>query len=245
MSQIDLNRLIRTLEPNLRVGLEAAASIAARNSHAVVDIAHWLRACLDIAEISAGFERAGVTSEVLRRELDLAIEDVAREDGASLTLSQNLLTLAREAWIVASLQYGRSTVRTADLLVALSTEQSLRIAARGIAPSLRGIDLKTLEADLEAGADSTFSEPQISKVGQAPGENEFLRLYTHDMTEDARSGRIDPVIGRDRELRQVIDVLMRRRQNNPILVGEAGVGKTAVAEALALAKSRPAAYPTC
>ena len=83
--------------------------------------------------------------------------------------------------------------------------------------------------DARAGRDPFARSPALPLAG-----NEFLRLYTQDMTADARAGRIDPVIGRDRELRQLIDVLMRRRQNNPILVGEAGVGKTAIAEALAL-----------
>ena len=80
--------------------------------------------------------------ETLRKELELAIEDMAREDGTQLTLSQNVLALAREAWLVASLQYGRSRSSWAILLTALSTEQSLRIVVRAIAPSLREIDLK-------------------------------------------------------------------------------------------------------
>ena len=238
MSHIDLNRLIRTLEPNLRVGLETAASLAARHQQPVVEVAHWLRSMLDIPEITAVFEELSVASEALRTELDAAIADIRREDGASLVLSQNVLSLAREAWLVASLQFGRTTVTLADLLAALTTDQALRVVARGIAPSLRGLDRTRLDDKLEKAcakhADNS-PEPVFSKPAfSSPSDNEFLRLYTRDMTEDARAGKIDPVIGRDRELRQLIDILMRRRQNNPILVGEAGVGKTAVAEALAL-----------
>ncbi len=236
MQHIDLNRLVRTLQPDLRVGLEAAAGIAARNAHASVEIAHWLYALLDIASVAPGFERAGVHPETLRQELSLAIADMAREDGTQLTLSQNVLALAREAWLSASLQYGRTQVMLGDLLTALSTEQSLRIVARSIAPSLRDIDLKTIENELNSMAFNDVEPVQssLSETGTASPGNEFLRLYTQDMTADARAGRIDPVVGREHELRQVIDVLMRRRQNNPILVGEAGVGKTAVAEALAI-----------
>lgn len=95
MSHIDLNRLIRTLEPNLRVGLETAASLAVRHQHAVVDIAHWLRSLLDIAEFSAVFEELKLSSEILRTELDAAIADLPREDGVSLALSPNLLALGR------------------------------------------------------------------------------------------------------------------------------------------------------
>ncbi|CDN51820.1 type VI secretion system ATPase TssH [Neorhizobium galegae] len=237
MSDIDLNRLIRTLEPNLRVGLETAASLAARHQQPVVEVAHWLRSVADIPEFSAVFEDLNIPSETLRSELDAAIADIRREDGAPLVLSQNLLLLAREAWLIASLQFGRSTVILADLLAALTADQALRVVIRGIAPSVRGLDRTRLENKLEEAkpdrADNPL-QPAVSKPAFSFQENEFLRLYTRDMTADARSGRIDPVIGRDRELRQLIDILMRRRQNNPILVGEAGVGKTAVAEALAL-----------
>ncbi|EJB06925.1 type VI secretion ATPase, ClpV1 family [Rhizobium leguminosarum bv. trifolii WSM597] len=232
MSHIDLNRLIRTLEPNLRVGLETAASLAVRHQHAVVDIAHWLRCLLDIADFSAVFEELGISSAALRTELDAAIADIPREDGAALALSPNLLALGRESFLVASLQCGRNVVLLVDLLAALLSEATLRALIRGIAPSLRNLDRAKLDSLLEKAA-STPSE-QLSVPATPVGDNEFLRLYTRDMTADARAGRTDPVIGRDRELRQVIDILMRRRQNNPILVGEAGVGKTAVAEALAL-----------
>ncbi|MQW89284.1 type VI secretion system ATPase TssH [Sinorhizobium saheli] len=235
MSHIDLNRLIRTLVPSLRIGLEAAASLAARHRHTTVDISHWLRSLLDLEEAVVLFDDVGLPTAALRQELDAAIEDIRADGAAALSLSQNLLTLAREAWIVASLQYGRQTVGLADLLSALTSEQSLRIVVRAIAPSIRDIDLKALEARLKA-ADTPSGEAAAMRVANgAEGDSEFLRLYTQDLTADARGGRIDPVIGRDGELRQVIDILMRRRQNNPILVGEAGVGKTAVAEALALA----------
>ncbi|MDC7746530.1 type VI secretion system ATPase TssH [Rhizobium binxianense] len=232
MSHIDLNRLIRTLEPNLRVGLETAASLAVRHQHAVVDIAHWLRSLVDIAGFSAVFEELQISSATLRTELDAAIADIPRQDGASLALSPNLLALGRESFLVASLQCGRNIVLLADLLAALLSDPALRALIRGIAPSLRNLDRARLDRLLETEAPAPSE--QLSVSAASAGDNEFLRLYARDMTADARAGRIDPVIGRDRELRQVIDILMRRRQNNPILVGEAGVGKTAVAEALAL-----------
>lgn len=236
MPNIDLNQLVRMLGPELRVALETAASIAVRNANPTVEVAHWLSGLVQASGLVARFEQAGIGVEALRRELDLAIADLSRDSQAQLTLSQNVLALAREAWLVASLQFGRNRVEFGDLLVALATEQSLRIVARATAPSLRDIDLKAVEAaltDLKA-ADVDQAPAGTPPTAGVTGESDFLRLYTQDMTADARSGRIDPVIGRDRELRQVVDVLMRRRQNNPILVGEAGVGKTAIAEALAL-----------
>ncbi|PRD41156.1 type VI secretion system ATPase TssH [Phyllobacterium phragmitis] len=235
MPDINLNRLVRTLEPALQVSLEAAVSLAVRNAHSTVEIAHWMRTLVDIETISPIFAHAGVNLGNLRGELDLAVDDLVRGDGSIPTLSQNMLLLAREAWLIASLQFGRDRIKSGDLLIALSSEQSLRLAARGIAPSLRDINVKAIEAELQADTDTGAIETEPHSARASPGDDEFLRLYTQDMTADARAGRIDPVIGRDRELRQVIDVLMRRRQNNPILVGEAGVGKTAIAEALALA----------
>ena len=242
MPALDVNRLVSALTPTGRIGLEQGASIAARNSHQAVEVAHWLRALSDLPDASTVFETAGINLEALRRELDLAIEDMARGDGSSLALAPNTITLAREAWLVTSLQFGRSSVDVGDILIALLTDSSLRLNARAIAPSLRSADLGAVEAYLrnlaaDAPASSAASGDSDGRpaLGSTVGDDEFLRLYTQDLTAEARAGRIDPVIGRDLELRQVIDVLMRRRQNNPILVGEAGVGKTAIAEAMALA----------
>ncbi|HEX7894424.1 MAG TPA: hypothetical protein VF447_09560, partial [Terriglobales bacterium] len=125
MSNIDLNRLIRTLEPELRVGLEAAASLAARERHAAVDVANWIRVLLDVSEVCSFFEGLNVSSQALRTELDTAIAELPRDGGNALVLSQNLLALMREAWLVASLQCGRKSITLADLLTALTDDQSL------------------------------------------------------------------------------------------------------------------------
>ena len=197
MSNIDLNRLIRTLEPALRVGLEAAASLAARDRHANVDVAHWILSLLDISEVSSLFEELSVSSAALRTELDSAIADLPRGDGAALVLSQNLLALMREAWLVASLQCGRSSITFADLLTALSDDQSLRIMARGMAPSLRSLDRNALEKKLNAtfASDGASSLSENSETVAAVGENEFLRLDKRDMTADARLGPVSGLTG--------------------------------------------------
>ncbi|GGA88165.1 ClpV1 family T6SS ATPase [Brucella endophytica] len=236
MSQIDVHRLVSALAADLHAGLEAAASLAARSAHATVEVAHWLRALLDNPDVREKIVELSVDSLALQRQLDETIGDMARQDGVSLTLSQNLLALAREAWLIASLQFGRQRIGLADLLLAMNSDSALRMLVRGIAPSLRTLDSSKLQSWAEeARADVATSGEANAAPASAGGGNEFLKLYTHDLTADARAGKIDPVIGRGGELRQVLDVLMRRRQNNPILVGEAGVGKTAVAEALALA----------
>lgn len=234
--RINVDRLIKILDTHLRVGLEKAASLAALNKHSTVEIAHWLRALLDDGDVYAKLSELVSNIHQLQDELDETINDLPQQEGGALTLSQNLIALLREAWTVASLQFGRKRVSIWDLLIALTTEASLQIISRVISPSLRSINDLTLENQVKNIAETCMDIPIIAgqQTGMV-GKSEFLSLYTTDLTSEARAGRIDPVIGRDRELRQLIDVLMRRRQNNPILVGEAGVGKTAVAEALAMA----------
>lgn len=241
MSHIDLNRLVGALEPDLRVTLEAAASVAVRMGHRYVDIPHWLLAVVDAGIYAETFDELKIPLPVLKAEIGRSLEEAIIGDGEALSLSQNILTAAREAWILASLEAGRDRVTLCDLLLAMDEETSLRSFVRSAFPSLKTMDRGALErlrssAESGAGADvpSALTSSGEASSGQAAGQNDFLRLYTHDMTADARNGKVDPVIGRDDELRQLVDILTRRRQNNPILVGEAGVGKTAVAEALAL-----------
>ncbi|MFK3777628.1 type VI secretion system ATPase TssH [Agrobacterium sp. NPDC089420] len=236
MSHIDLNRLVEALEPDLRVALEAAASIAVRMGHRYVDIPHWLLAVVDAGIYAETFEELKIPLPVLQAEIGRSLGEAIIGDGEALSLSQNVLTAGREAWVLASLEAGRNRVTLCDLLLAMDEETSLRSFVRSAFPSLKAMDraaLERLRGTVEDGADADVSSAPASSA-PAAGQNDFLRLYTQDMTADARNGKVDPVIGRDDELRQLVDILTRRRQNNPILVGEAGVGKTAVAEALAL-----------
>ncbi len=235
MSHIDLNRLVEALEPDLRVSLETAASVAVRRGHQFVDIAHWLSAVVDNDAFSETFDRLKISRDDLRAQIERALDDAAVGDGEALSLSQNILTAGREAWLLASLQDGRSHIALIHLLLALDEETSLRSLVRAAFPALKLLDRAALEQIREEGDHkASTSDDAIVGALQGKDQNDFLRLYTQDMTEDARQGKVDPVIGRDDELRQMVDILTRRRQNNPILVGEAGVGKTAVAEALAL-----------
>lgn len=240
MPYIDLDRLIGRLDAPLRVGLETGASIAARMQHATVEISHWLRGLQDVPDVAAALVAADVDCEALRQQLDAAIADLGRGNGASLVLSQNILSACREAWLLASLENGRTIITLGDLLTALLDESSLRAYIRGASPCLLRVEKTVLEAMRTNAQGAALRENSSTETlahtspGSSTDANEFLRLYTRDMTADARNGKLDAVIGRQQELRQVIDILMRRRQNNPILVGEPGVGKTAIVEALAL-----------
>jgi type VI secretion system protein VasG len=236
MSFIDLNRLIEAFEPDLRIALELAASTAAGRGHGQVDIAHFMNAVVESVSFQDALESLGISVPSFRREISQALDDIAVGGEQNLSLSQNILTLGREAWVCASLQAGRTSIVLADIFSVLDDEPSLRSLTRGQFPSLRMLDRSVLERMREASAQPTEHMVDAPKDAgsTARANDEFLRLYAHDLTQDAREGRLDPVIGRDVELRQMIDILTRRRQNNPILVGEAGVGKTAVAEAFAL-----------
>jgi type VI secretion system protein VasG len=154
----------------------------------------------------------------------------------------------REAWVLASLQYGAGAVRSGVLLTAMLTDKTLSTRVRTLVPELGKIPAAQLEKDLPALVAGTAEDQQTAAAaapGDAPAPGQpgapvpgsqtpSLDQFTTDLTAQAKSGKIDPVLGRDPEIRQIIDILTRRRQNNPILTGEAGVGKTAVVEGFAL-----------
>ncbi|MEM7497545.1 MAG: type VI secretion system ATPase TssH [Pseudomonadota bacterium] len=236
MSIIDLHLLVRSIESKLACSLEQAAASAVRNAHGMVEIEHWARAWLNDASLVDGLEKAGVETATLMAEADAAIAAIPRGTGGAPALSQPLIGLVREAWIAASLRFGHSRVTAEVLFLTLVTDTDMRGRLRGSMPSL----LRLRPTVLEELAGKRAPEPPAAAQGPVPTAaastgKDFLSHYATDLTEEARAGRIDPVIGRDAELRQVVDVLIRRRQNNPILVGEAGVGKTAIVEAFALA----------
>ncbi len=233
---IDLRRLIDILEPSVQITLEAAVALAMTNGHATVGIGHWLKRLVDAAGPVAREIEQRVDLGRIDAELSGSLAREPRGSGAP-GLSPLLVTLIREAFLVASLQHGRQLVGEIDVFVALLSDISLRAVAIDMAPSLQRVDSAALAA-----AAAGWATPGASKADQAgagialstAGQDDPLAKYTIDLTEQARAGKIDPVVGRESEIRQVIDILSRRRQNNPILVGEAGVGKTAIVEGFAL-----------
>ena len=232
MSVIDLHSLVGKLEPALSAALEAGAALAVRHTHGAVELEHWMLALLDRPEAAALASEAGVDVDAARGELRTSLEAMGRGAQGAPAMSQGVIGLAREAWIAASLRFGHAAVTPAVLLLTAGTDADLRAALRRGAPSLVSLNLAALEARAQEGRPRAAAAPS---AGPATGGEDFLGLYAQDLTEEARAGRIDAIVGRDGEMRQMVDILMRRRQNNPILVGEAGVGKTAVVEAFALA----------
>ena len=240
---IDLRTLVGSLEPSARSALEGAAGLALANTHASVSVAHWLRRMLEqpgplAAELGQQVELGRLTADLTQ-----ALDRLPRGAAGAPALEPVLVTWMREAWLVASLQAGRSAIGELDLLASLFGESTLRAVAHDLSPLLARIDTQRLDA-----AAAGWSSPDGARGAASPALDEAtgglaagraqagasLAKYTIDLTEQARAKKIDAIVGRDSEIRQVIDILSRRRQNNPILVGEAGVGKTAIVEGFAM-----------
>jgi type VI secretion system protein VasG len=219
--------------------LEGAAGLALANTHASVGIAHWLRRLIEQPGPLASELGQQVPLARLTADLTQALDRLPRGAAGAPTLEPILITWMREAWLVASLQGGRTATGELDLLCALFADSTLRAVTHDLSPALRSIDTARFDEASRAWAAPEGATPAADNgltSGLAGGRAQAgasLEKYTIDMTSLARNGKIDPVVGRDAEIRQVIDILSRRRQNNPILVGEAGVGKTAIVEGFA------------
>lgn len=237
MSVLDLHTLIGKLNSDLAASLEQAAAISVRHSHSSIEISHWLLSLLNIDDFSGLIQSAGGDPALIKTQSGEVIEAMPRGHSDTPSMSANVVSLARESWVTASLRFGAVRVNAASLLLTLVSDHDLRSAMRGIAPSILKLNLGVIEdaaRESAALAPAGGSDTIAAGLGGSGGED-FLSQFATDLTQEARDGRIDDIVGRDAELRQMIDILIRRRQNNPILVGEAGVGKTAIVEAFALA----------
>ncbi len=223
----DIRQLVAKLGPECRRALERAANACAAATHGAVLLEHMMLQFLDPPDPdwAAILDRHGISPEAIVRQIQASLEGVARGAKRTPTIDTVLLDAIEEGWVVASLTLQDSAVRPGALLLAILQRDTSRAALVEACPRLLAIPREALAAELR-----TILAPSGS--GTAAGATE-LDQYTIDLTALARAGKLDPILGRDAELAQVIDILMRRRQNNPLLVGEPGVGKTAIAEALA------------
>src|SRR5262249_22651525 len=174
-------------------------------------------------------------------------------------MSPHIAKMLDEAWSIGSLDYGAMQVRTGHTIIALLADEELARLVKEVSRELTKIPVETLRKDLQAITADSSQEPQASyaaaggsaaaapdgsrPAGPGGGKTPNLDAYTVNLTERAKQGKIDSMLGRDFEIRQVVDILLRRRQNNPILVGEAGVGKTAVVGGFALRISQGGGPP--
>lgn len=243
MAVSNLKTLIGKLNPTTRSALESAAGLCMAQTHYEVDIEHFLLKLLDLKDtdlhrILRHFE---VNADRLKADLTRAMDAFKTGNARTPVFSPHIPRMIQDAWMIASIDFASDRIRSGHILLALLTnEQTSRMLASN-SELFRKINTQTLEeslADIVRGSEEDKGAPDVPSPGAPePGKaagTKALDQYTLNLTAQAAAGKIDPVVGRDFEIRQMIDILIRRRQNNPILTGEAGVGKTAVVEGFAM-----------
>jgi type VI secretion system protein VasG len=247
---VNLKSLVGKLNSTCRRALEGAAGMCMSRTNYNVEIEHWLLKLLETGNLDLNrvFKHYNVDISKVNRDLTKTLDGLKRGNSRAPELSLEITDLMREAWTLTSLDFGAGRVRSGFLLAALLGDRNLGNRARSNSPELAKIPAEQFQKDAAAIiAGSSEDEQEVADAtttgaptGDGPqpvkpgSKTPSLDQFTMNLTERAKQGGIDPVIGRDFEIRQVIDILTRRRQNNPILTGEAGVGKTAVVEGFAL-----------
>jgi len=248
MSEISRSALFGRLNPTALKSIETATGFCKMRGNPYVELVHWLHILLqdaqnDIASIRAAFN---IDDAQLARDVVQALDSLPRGASAISDFSPQIEEAIEKGWLYASLQFGAARVRTGHVLYGMLKTRTLLNALQAISLEFRKIDINRLGSDFEVITKSSGEDTQVSGAPAAAGaggsvvpgdtamgDGSALAQFSTDLTQQARDGKIDSIIGRDGEIRQIVDILLRRRQNNPILVGEAGVGKTAVVEGFA------------
>ena len=245
MIAIDLKSLVGKLNESCRSALEGAAGLCLGRTHYNVEIEHWLLKLLELpdTDINALVEKFDIDAGKLMADINRELDRVKTGNTRAPALSPNVVDLAKNAWMLASVEYNHPQATSAHVLAALLLDENLSRSTEVSSGELKSIAPESLRAVLPSIIGST-TESVSAGVGDTssiegpatagPSNTPSLDKFTVNLTHAAKTGKIDPVLGRDEEIRQIIDILIRRRQNNPILTGEAGVGKTAVVEGFAL-----------
>ncbi len=246
---VNLKSLIARLNATCRGALEGAAGLCLSRTNYDVEPEHFLLKLIESpdTDLAAIFRRYEINQSRVTKDLTAALDKLKTGNARTPGLSPRLPQWIQEAWLLASVDYGAAQVRSGHLLVALLASDDLRRLAREISREFASVSVESLKKDFAGITASSAEAREATSLSDQPlatdaaaggpvtgGKTKSLDQFTIDLTARARAGKIDPVLGRDFEIRQVIDVLTRRRQNNPILTGEAGVGKTAVVEGFAL-----------
>jgi len=233
--------------------IEGATVFCKLRGNPYVEVVHWLHQMLQLqnSDLHCIVKAFALDPGKLARDITETLDRLPRGATSISDLSPHIEDSVERAWVWATLKYGDTQVRTGYLVIAMLKTPALRNLLSGISREFEKIKADQLADNYEkicAGSpESSMGASDGTQFGgqAAPGEasgaiapaamgkQEALKKFTVDLTEQARSGKMDPIVGRDDEIRQVVDILMRRRQNNPILIGEAGVGKTAVVEGFA------------
>jgi type VI secretion system protein VasG len=240
---VNLRSLIGKLNDATRNAVEASAGLCLSRTHYDVEIEHYLMKLLDSSsgDFACILKQFGVDKARLAAELTRSLDKLKSGNARTPALSPSLLKMMTEAWTIGSIDYGAGQIRTGFTILALSVNEELARMVREVSKEFQKIQADSLRKDFQAIVALSSEEMTTAAAEQAAegaprpmgGKTPNLDQYTVNLTENAKKGKIDPVLARDFEIRQVVDILTRRRQNNPILVGEAGVGKTAVVEGFA------------
>ncbi len=249
MTEISRSALFGKLNPIAYKAIEGATVFCKLRGNPYVELVHWVQQILqtqdtDLHRIARHFE---LDSSKLATDITAALDRLPRGATAISDFSPSIEEAIERGWLYATLMFGEGQVRTGHLLYGALRTTTLRNALYGISRQFERVKAEALgdqfakllssspeEALRAADGSAVPGEASGAMAPAAMGKQEALAKYSVDLTERARNGEIDNIVGRDQEIRQVVDVLMRRRQNNPILTGEAGVGKTAVVEGFAL-----------
>ncbi len=246
---VNLKSLVGRLNDVSRNALEGAAGLCLSRTNYDVEIEHVLSKILDqndtdLHKIASHYE---VNIDRLSKDVGTALDRLKTGNSRTPGLSERITRWIQDAWLLASVDFGAARVRSGHLVLAMLANDSYARIARDISKEFDHISVEDLQKKLPEIVAESAEERDAVALGETagvssgtqvasgvPGKTKALDQYTEDLTAKARAGKIDPVLGRDFEIRQIVDILTRRRQNNPILTGEAGVGKTAVVEGFAL-----------
>lgn len=245
MVDVDVKAIVSRLNPSCTRALERAAGMSVSRQHHEITVEHVLASLIEdpYTDVQSIIKHFGIDPGRLTKALNGALDQLQTGNSGRPVFSPTLMTWFRDAWLLGSLTHRDQKIRSGHLVHAM-VDGGMRICGGDYATLLEAINKRELAESLDNITSDSSEQKEMaqaaSAAGGAPGGDgaptgdSALEKFCTDLTQRARDGEIDPIFGRDREIRQMVDILARRRKNNPIIVGEAGVGKTALVEGLAL-----------
>jgi type VI secretion system protein VasG len=253
MTEISRVALFGKLNTVCYKGIEGATVFCKMRGNPYVELVHWLHQILQLqnSDLHIIIRQFNLDPSRLAKDFTDALDRLPRGSTSISDLSQHIEDAVERGWVFGTLMFGESQVRSGHLIVGILKTKGLSHALTSISKEFEKIKIETLtdrfdevlsgspehgltaNDGFQVGGGAVPGEASGAMSPAQMGKGQALKQFTVDLTEQARSGKMDPIVGRDEEIRQVIDILMRRRQNNPILTGEAGVGKTAIVEGFA------------
>lgn len=242
---VNLKSLVGKLNDTTRSTLEASAGLCLSRTHYDVEIEHFLLKLLDQTDtdVQRILKHFGIDPSRLTTQLSKALDLLKTGNARTPSFSPHLVKMFTDAWTIGSLDFAQPKIRSGAVLLAIASSEELSRMVNESSREFAKIEAEVLRKEffslVTGSSEDDYADMPAESAGapgapgKAGGKSPNLDQFTVDLTERAKTGKLDPVLGRDKEVRQIVDILMRRRQNNPILTGEAGVGKTAVVEGFA------------